>query len=113
MSYYKHHLGECAKGLIIEVILSGSAYVRMVDTKNFHRYQLGRSFDYCGGVARKSPLRFKILESGRYFVIVDTNGIGGKVNASVQTFHPLPGAEHKPDELVAVELPEKYCKGIL
>ena len=113
MSYYKHHLGQCSKGLIIEVMLSGPAYVRLVDTKNFHRYRLGRSFDYWGGIARKSPLRFRIPENGRYFVIVDTNGIGGKVTASVQIFsHPLPGAEHKPDELVAVELPEKYSEGI-
>jgi len=109
---FKHHLGECAKGLIIEVILSGPSYVRLIDTKNFHRYRLGRSFDYWGGRARKSPLRFRIPENGRYFVIVDTNGIGGKVKASVQIFQPLPAAEHKPDELVAVELPEKYSKGI-
>jgi len=112
MSYYKHHLGECAKGLIIEVIISGPASIRLVDTKNFHRYRLGRSFNYWRGIARKSPLRFRIPENDRYFVIVDTNGIGGKVKASVQIFQPLPAAEHKPDELVAVELPEKYSKGI-
>ena len=112
MSYYKHHLGECAKGLHIEVKISGPSYVRLIDTKNFHRYRLGRSFDYWGGIARKSPLRFRIPENDRYFVIVDTNGIGGKVNASVQVFQPLPAAEHKPDELVAVELPEKYSEGI-
>ena len=112
MSYYKHHLGQCSKGLIIEVMLSGPAYVRLVDTKNFHRYRLGRSFDYWGGIARKSPLRFRIPENGRYFVIVDTDKIGVKVEASVQSFQPLPAAEHKPDELVAVELPEKYSKGI-
>ena len=112
MSYFKHHLGQCSKGVIVEVILSGLSYVRLIDTKNFHRYRLGRSFDYWGGIARKSPLRFWIPENGRYFVIVDTNGIGGKVEASVQTFQPLPAAEHKPDELVAVELPEKYSKGI-
>lgn len=112
MTYYKHHLGQCTKGVIIEVSISMPAYIRLVDTKNFHRYRLGRSFVYWGGIARKSPLRFKIPENGRYFVIVDTNGIGGKVRASVQTFHPVPAAEHKPDELVAVELPEKYSKGI-
>ena len=112
MSYYKHHLGQCSKGVIIEVTISGTAYIRLVDTKNFHRYRLCRSFDYWGGIARKSPLRFRIPENGRYFVLVDTNGIGGKVNASVQTFQPLPAAEHKPDELVAVELPDKYSEGI-
>ena len=113
MTYFKHHLGECSKGVIVEVIISGPAYVRLIDTKNFHRYRLGRSFDYWGGIARKSPLRFRIPENGRYFVIVDTNGIGGKVDASVQIFsHPLPGAEHKSDELGVVELPEKYSEVI-
>lgn len=110
--YHKHHLGQCSKGAIIEVTISMPAYIRLVDTRNFHRYRLGRSFDYWGGIARKSPLRFKIPEDGRYCVIVDTNGIGGKVKASVQIFQPLPAAEHKPDELVVVELPEKYSKGV-
>ncbi len=114
MTYNKHHLKQISKGVIIEVILSGAAYVRLVDTKNFHRYKLGRSFDYWGGVARKSPLRFLIPESNRYFVLVDTDGIGGTVTADVQVIYtPAPADDNKAEKLGAVALPKKHSDGVL
>lgn len=90
MNFTHYDLGRKERGQIIEITLSGSAAnVRLMDSSNFQNYRNGRAHRYSGGLARKSPIRLAIPNSGNWHVTVDMNGLRGTVRSSVRT---LPGA---------------------
>jgi hypothetical protein len=44
---------------VIEVTLDRQANVRLLDPLNFQRYREGRQHNYCGGLAKTSPVRLR------------------------------------------------------
>ncbi len=88
--YIHSDLGHCDRGEIIEVTLTGSAAnVRLVDSSNYSAYKQGRKHRYIGGLAKKSPVRLAIPHSGRWYAVVDMQGLRGTTRAG---FHKLPQA---------------------
>jgi hypothetical protein len=85
-----HDLGLRKSGEIVEVTLSGNAAnVRLMDSSNFQSYKNGRNHHYIGGLAKKSPVRLKIPNSGHWYVAVDIMGLVGNVKSSARV---LPGS---------------------
>jgi hypothetical protein len=88
--YVYSDLGHCDRGEVIEVTLSGNAAnVRLVDSSNYNAYRQGRRHQFVGGLAKKSPVRLAIPQSGRWYGVVDMQGLGGSTRAS---FRKLPQA---------------------
>ena len=90
MQFIKHDLGQRTSGEIVEVTLSSTANVRLMDSSNFQNYRNGRRHRYYGGHVKHSPFRLKIPNSGHWYVAVDLGGYSGRVGSSVRV---LPGWE--------------------
>lgn len=92
MEFTHYDLGNKSKGDVVEITLSGSAAnVRLMDSSNFQSYKNGRQHRYYGGLAKQSPVRLQIPNSGSWHVTVDMQGLVGTVRSSIRMLpNPLP-----------------------
>ena len=72
-----YDLKEQRAGTIIEVTLSAVNNVRLMTPTNFQRFKETLDYKFLGGVAKKSPLKIVIPESGHWHLIVDMEGHHG------------------------------------
>lgn len=97
MKFIHNDLGFRNKGEIVEITLSSGANVRLMDSSNFSNYKNNRQHKYYGGLAKKSPLRLAIPNSGHWNVVIDMQGLSGSTRASVRLLpSPLPEIQEKP-----------------
>jgi hypothetical protein len=89
LKFIHNDLGHRKRGEIVEITLTSGANVRLMDSSNFSNYKNGRCHRYIGGLARQSPIRLQIPNSGHWHVAIDMQGLRGSTRASVQV---LPGA---------------------
>ena len=89
MNFLEYDLGHLMAGKIVEITLTSGANVRLLDSSNFNNYKQGRQHRYIGGLARKSPVRLQVPNSGHWYIAVDMQGLRGSTNASVKV---VPGA---------------------
>ena len=85
---HQFDLGQCQRGEVVEVSLTNGANVRLMRSSDLSSYKRGRRHRYIGGLARKSPVRLQVPNSGHWYVAVDMNGLRGTTRASVRK---LPG----------------------
>jgi hypothetical protein len=85
---HQFDLGQCQRGEVVEVSLTNGANVRLMRSSDLSSYKHGRRHRYIGGLARKSPVRLQVPNSGHWYVAVDMNGLRGTTRASVRK---LPG----------------------
>lgn len=92
-----YDLKELRAGTIIEVTLSAVNNVRLMNAGNFQRFTEMLDFKYLGGIAKKSPIRIPIPESGLWHLIVDEEGHNGLAESSVKMLpaHTAPGMLRK------------------
>lgn len=88
MNFLHFDLGSCQRGEIVEVTLTNGANVRLMSSSDFSSYKSGRQHRYIGGLAKRSPIRLQIPNSGYWYVAVDMQGLQGSTRASVRK---LPG----------------------
>jgi hypothetical protein len=88
LNFLQFDLGNRQRGEIVEVTLTNGADVRLMTSSEFSNYKNGRSHRYIGGLAKQSPVRLQIPNSGHWYVAVDMQGLRGSTHASVRT---LPG----------------------
>jgi hypothetical protein len=88
LNFLQFDLGNCSRGEIVEVTLTRGANVRLMTASDFSNYKSGRRHRYIGGLAKQSPVRLQITNSGHWYVAVDMQGLSGSTNASVRK---LPG----------------------
>ena len=83
MSYlhYKVRVGE---GKRIQVKLSGSANVRLLDTLNYFKYRAGKPYQSAGGTAAQTVVNLEPPHPGEWHVIVDLKGQDPEVRAFLQ-----------------------------
>jgi hypothetical protein len=86
-------LGNRQAGDVVEITLSSGANVRLLDSSNFNSYRNGRQHRFVGGLARKTPVRLRVPNSGHWHVTVDMQGLRGSVRAG---FRVIPGSALKP-----------------
>ena len=84
MNFIHTDLGQRQRGEIVEVTLTSAANVRLMDSSNFSSYRNGRRHKYFGGLAKQSPIRLQIPQSGHWHVAVDMQGLRGSTRASVR-----------------------------
>lgn len=97
MQFIHTDLGYRQKGEIVEIILTSGANVRLMDSSNFSSYKSGRQHRYYGGLAKQSPVRLVIPNSGHWHVAVDMQGLRGSTRASVRVLPgPLPEIRQTP-----------------
>jgi Domain of unknown function (DUF1883)/TIR domain len=89
LQFIHNDLGQRKRGEIVEITLTSGANVRLMDDSNFSNYRNGRAHRYVGGLAKRSPLRLQIPNSGHWHVAVDMQGLQGSTKASIRM---LPGA---------------------
>lgn len=102
MNFLKYDLGNLKRGEVVEITLTSGANVRLMDSTNFNSYKSGRKHRFYGGLAKKSPVRIAVPNSGHWYVAVDMQGLQGSTNASVRV---LPGALPKIQELPLSDVP--------
>jgi hypothetical protein len=93
--FIHNNLGHRKRDEIVEVTLSSGANVRLMNGANFSNYKNGRRYQYIGGLAKCSPLRLRIPDSGHWHIAIDMQGLRGSPKASVRV---LPGAPHEVQE---------------
>jgi Domain of unknown function (DUF1883). len=76
-------------GTVVEVTLNGVNNVRLMTAGNFQRFTERLDFKYIGGVARRSPVRLVIPDSGHWHVIVDMEGHHDLAESSLRIM-PVP-----------------------
>lgn len=97
MQFIHNDLGQRRGGEIVEVSLTSGANVRLMDSSNFPNYKSGRQHRYTGGLAKKSPIRLQIPNSGHWHVAIDMQGLSGSTKASVRVLPgPLPEIRDTP-----------------
>lgn len=89
MQFIHNDLGQRQRGEIVEITLTSGANVRLMDSSNFSNYKNGRRHQYIGGLAKQSPVRLQIPNSGHWHVAIDMQGLRGNTRASVRV---VPGA---------------------
>lgn len=102
MQFIQTDLGQRKSGEVVEITLTSGANVRLLDSSNFNNYKNGRQHRFIGGLAKKSPVRLQIPNSGHWYVVVDMQGLRGSTRASVRV---LPGLLPEIKERPLRELP--------
>jgi hypothetical protein len=98
LQFTKYDLGYRQAGEIVEVSLSGSAAnVRLMDSSNLSSYERGQRHRYYGGLAKQSPIRLQIPNSGNWYLTIDMQGLRGSVRSSATVLPgPLPEIRERP-----------------
>lgn len=89
--YTHYDIGAQRAGTVIEITLSAVANVRLLTAGNFQRFTETLKHQFVGGVAKKSPVRLTIPESGHWHLVVDMEGHNGLAESSVKMIEK-PGA---------------------
>ena len=80
---FLHYQFDLAAGDGVRVELDSQANVQLMDGCAFQNYRSGRSYNYRGGLAERSPFILRAPSAGRWHVTIDLGGYRGSVNASV------------------------------
>lgn len=83
-SFTHYDLKQQRAGATIEITLSAVANVRLMTDNNFGLYKQAMKYQFLGGVARKSPIRLTIPQSGHWHVVVDMEGHHGQSDSSIR-----------------------------
>jgi hypothetical protein len=87
MRYAYHDLGEQQEGSTAVVRWRGSlANVLLLDPVNFSKYCEGTMpvVYSAGGQYRRSPARMEIPQDGRWYVVIDLGGHGGRAKPTIE-----------------------------
>lgn len=80
-----YDLGQLDTGNTIRVTLSGNAAnVRLLDDQNYRLYRRGQRYRYHGLLARTSPVNLAVPRAARWYIVVDLEGLGGRVRSAVE-----------------------------
>jgi len=90
VQFIHNDLGQRTRGEVVEVTLTSGANVRLMNSTNFSNYKNSRRHQYIGGLAKRSPVRLQIPNSGHWHIVIDMQGLrGSSTRASVRV---IPGA---------------------
>jgi hypothetical protein len=83
-SFTHYDIKQQRAGVTIEITLTAVANVRLMTDSNFALYKQAMKHQFVGGVARKSPIRLTIPQSGHWHVVVDMEGHHGQSESSIR-----------------------------
>lgn len=80
-------LGRRQRGDTVEITLTNSANVRLMNDINFSRYKRkSDNYKFLGGEVRNRIFHLTIPNSGYWYVVIDRGETGGEVRSSVNVF---------------------------
>ena len=80
MDYRYIDLGHRTAGIPFSVHLAGQANVMLLDNHNYNLYRAGSAYrGYYKGYYKKTPIPMRIPSSGRWYVVADLGGYGGRI----------------------------------
>jgi hypothetical protein len=95
--FQEYNLGSLDRGAVIIITLSNSANVCIMQSHDLAKYKRGASFSYIGGFVTRSPARFTVPSTGRWFVTVDLEGSRAySVRSSVSVSPPPDARKYLP-----------------
>lgn len=80
---FLHYTVEAGPENVVQVNLTGTANVRLLDPMNFAKYRLGKSCTATAGPETVGPVKFVPPFKGKWHVVVDLEGQSAPVRASV------------------------------
>jgi hypothetical protein len=89
-SYTHYDLDLQRRGTVVEITLTAVANVRLMTHANFDLFRNARQHKFLGGVAKQSPIRLKVPESGHWHLVVDMEGHLAKAESSIKVTPPTP-----------------------
>lgn len=99
--YTHYDLGNLRAGTVIEVTLSAVCNVRLMSPWNFQAFKEVLKHQFIGGVARRSPIKLTIPETGPWHLVVDMEGQHGLAESSVKMIDSVNPARYQPAEPAA------------
>lgn len=82
---YSHYdLKVLRAGAVIEVSLNAVNNIKLMTPPNFQRFKELLDYKFLGGVAKKSPVRFTIPETGHWHLVIDSDGHAALAESSVK-----------------------------
>ncbi len=81
--HFLHYIVDTGPGYIIQVNLTGTGNVRLLDPIAFAKYKLGKRYEATAGPETTNPVKFVPPFKGKWHVVVDLEGQAGAVRASV------------------------------
>ena len=79
--HYKVHAGPTK---VIKVSLTDKANIRLLDTLNYYKYKIGKSYQSSSEYAGQVACVFKPPHRGEWHVVVDLTGQGEQVRAFIE-----------------------------
>jgi hypothetical protein len=94
VEHLKYDLGTLPAASVVVVTLRQQANVLLMDSSNYRTYSAGRGgrYRYTGGLAKRSPVRLQVPNSGHWYVAIELGGASGRIAASVAVEPPPRGA---------------------
>lgn len=84
MQYQEYDLGYVECGKKVEVKLSNSAIIRIMDYRNYQEYKSGNDHKFLGGyVSGKTHISI-IPHNEQWYVVVDLGGYSGQISSDVR-----------------------------
>jgi hypothetical protein len=90
MNFLHFDIGNCQRGEIVEVKLTSGANVRLMSSSDFSNYKNGRRHSYIGGLAKKSPVRLQVPNSGHWVTEEQPEFVA---KALLDFFNPIPATQ--------------------
>ena len=71
MQFLVYDLGQQKRKTIVEVRLTASTNVRLMDNLNYDLYKNNQQYKFFGGYVKTSPFRLEIPKDGRWVLTID------------------------------------------
>lgn len=80
---YLHKSAHLSRGDVVIFTVSHQCNVRIMTDLNYNSYRSGRTYNFHGGRAVKSPIRITVPSSGRWNAVIDLGGAAGTVRGNI------------------------------
>ncbi len=81
---YLHYKVKAGPTKVVKVSLSDKANVRLLDTLNYYKYRIGKSYQSTAEHSDRTACAFKPPHQGEWHVVVDLADQGSEVRAFVE-----------------------------
>ena len=92
---YLHFQLQIRANEVVQVTLSQSAFLRLLDDENYVYYRRGDQYHYHGGMASGSPAVIKPPVPGAWHLTIDLGGQEGDVKATVHVISEVEPNDQK------------------
>ena len=86
MTYWFADLGNLGEGKTVEVSISDSANIRIMDAENFQKFKKNQIHEFIGGYVKFTPYTMKLPRAAHWLVVVDIGEHEHKIEAKASVY---------------------------